>query len=70
MEAFAYRKDHQSNTPLMFAAQGGFFPIVRRLLDAGADPNVRGTHGLTALGLAQQNGHTKVVSIILMEGRS
>ena len=40
------------------------------LLDAGADPNVRGTHGLTALGFAQQNGHADTAAVLLEAGGS
>ena len=47
------------STPLMFAAQHDHVDIVRQLLAAGADPNARGGHGLTALGIARRNGHAR-----------
>ncbi len=52
----------------MFAAQRGDAHMVRRLIESGADPNVRGTHVLTALGFAQQNGHNEVARIIVQSG--
>jgi ankyrin repeat protein len=40
-------------TPLMQAVEAGKFPIVKWLIDAGADPNIRNKTGGTALGVAQ-----------------
>jgi uncharacterized protein len=48
----------------MFAAQHGHTEIVRRLLEASADLDVRGDHGLTALGFAQQNGHDETARLL------
>jgi ankyrin repeat protein len=52
----------------MFAAQRGNAQMVRRLIESGADPNTLGTHGLTALGFAQQNGHHEAARILLEAG--
>lgn len=57
-----------SSTPLMFAAQHGHDGIVRSLLEAGAEVNARGDHGLTALGFAKQNGHRKTRKILEKAG--
>jgi ankyrin repeat protein len=48
----------------MFAAQHGHDNIVRLLLDHGADPSVRGTHGKSASDLAGQNGHESTVQLL------
>jgi ankyrin repeat protein len=48
----------------MFAAQHGHAGLVQLLLTAGADPNRRGAHGLTALGFAEQNEHHEVTRLI------
>jgi ankyrin repeat protein len=47
--------DNDGSTPLMFAAQHGYNDIVRLLLEKGADPARTGSHGLSAIGFAQQN---------------
>ena len=52
----------------MFAAQHGHDGIVRSLLEAGAEVNARGDHGLTALGFAKQNGHRKTRKILEKAG--
>jgi ankyrin repeat protein len=52
----------------MFAAQHGYTNIVELLIDAGADVNAKGNHGLTALGFAQQNGHKKTAKAIQKAG--
>ena len=52
----------------MFAAQHGYTEIVKMLLDAGADPNMRGTHGFTALGLVMQHGHQETIQLLKSVG--
>jgi len=49
----------------MFAAQQGFNDVVKLLLDAGADPQVVGKHGLSAIGFARQNGHKETERLLL-----
>ncbi len=41
---------------------------VRRYLDAGIDPNVRGLKGLSAIQIAAHNGHTDTVRLLLERG--
>ena len=50
----------------MFAAQYGHNDIIRLLLAKGADPHRKGTHGLSAIGFAQQNGHQESEKILAM----
>lgn len=53
-------------SPLMLAADGGFYDIVQLLITKGADVNKRTfSSGVTALMLAAKKGHTKVVEILL-----
>lgn len=47
--------DNTNSTPLMFCAQYGHNNVVKFLLEKGADPNIKGNHGLSAIGFAQQN---------------
>jgi ankyrin repeat protein len=42
--------------------------VVKVLLQAGADVNVRALDGRTALTLAKQSGHTELVSILEKAG--
>ncbi|HEX6885977.1 MAG TPA: ankyrin repeat domain-containing protein [Planctomycetota bacterium] len=48
----------------MFAAQHGKEAIVTLLLHAGGDPNLVGTHGLSAIGFARQNGHAETLRLL------
>jgi ankyrin repeat protein len=38
--------------------------VVRVLLDHGADPSIAGEDGLTALGIAEANGHEAVAKLL------
>jgi ankyrin repeat protein len=51
-------------TPLMTAAAEGLADVVRLLLGAGADRDIKDVDGDTALSFAQQNGHTEVVELL------
>lgn len=70
LDADVYR-----GTPLTWAAFAGQPESVRRLLELGADPNVRGTfggpshgRGVTALHLAAEGGHVGVIEVLLDAG--
>lgn len=56
-------------TPLMYASHYGHYQVVRRLLAAGANPNVpQPTTGRTALMLAANNGHTRCIDRLVEGG--
>lgn len=57
-----------STTPLHYAAERGHAKLVRKLLDAGADPTLKSNTGETALELAVIGCHTEVVMILLKYG--
>ena len=52
----------------MFAAQHGHDAVVSALLQSGADPKAKGSHGLSAIGFAQQNGHKRTLGLLLGTG--
>ncbi len=56
------------NTPLLGALFKGHEGAGQLLLDAGADPSVRGTGGLTPLLLASTFGHLQMVRGLLARG--
>jgi ankyrin repeat protein len=57
-----------SGTPLFLAAGEGRLNAVRYLLDEGADVNLRGQQGNTALTEATYYGHASVIKELLMRG--
>ncbi|KAK5713593.1 hypothetical protein LTR15_011293 [Elasticomyces elasticus] len=65
-------EDGENNnwTPLQLAAANGNAPLVRGLLQAGADPNAppTGWYGKTALQVASLNGHAEVVDALICAG--
>ncbi|WP_422649286.1 ankyrin repeat domain-containing protein [Cupriavidus sp. H18C1] len=56
--------DQQGMTPLMFAARSGDVAVVRLLLDAGAQAQLRNAKGHTALTLAQAAGQREVAALL------
>ena len=54
--------------PLLLAAGEGRLGAVRYLLDEGADVNLRGQHGNTALTEATYFGHEAIIKELLMRG--
>jgi len=57
-----------SGTPLFLASGEGRLNAVRYLLDEGADVNLRGEHGNSALTEATFYGHVSVIKELLMHG--
>jgi len=56
--------DENGNSSLMLAAFRGHVDVCRLLLDAGADPAMRGREGEDALALASRNGRSEVVVLL------
>ena len=54
-------------TPLMTAAAEGLTDVVRLLLGAGADRDIKDVDGDTALSFARQNGHAEVLALLESE---
>jgi ankyrin repeat protein len=54
--------------PLLLAAGEGRLNAVRYLLDEGADVNMRGQHGNTALAEATYYGHAPIIKELLVHG--
>lgn len=50
------------------AAAGGYYKIVKMLLDHGAEPNVREQGGFTPLHAAAQNGDVETIRALLLGG--
>ncbi len=57
-------QDHMGNTALMLAALHGYELLVKTLLQSGADTGIRNSLNQTALSLAQENGHNRVIYLL------
>ncbi len=55
-------------SPLMYAVHHGNVDIVKELLAAGADVNLKTTRGDTALKLAQQSSNAEVIQLLKQAG--
>jgi ankyrin repeat protein len=55
-------------TLLMFAASNGHDLVVQKLLEKGADPNLKDPGDWTALIYAARNNHPEVVKLLLAKG--
>jgi hypothetical protein len=64
------RVDVNGRTPLMLAASSDLLPVdaVRLLINRGAEVNLKGPFGETALDLARRNGNTAVVDALVKAG--
>jgi len=56
------------NTALVVASKYGYTEIVKLLLEAGADVNVKNKDGETALMKASYNGYTEIVKMLIDAG--
>lgn len=71
-----YQKDADLNlknrlynqTALMIAAKAGYLDVVKFLINNGADPNVRGALGKSALDFSVSNGHPTVTHFLIDRG--
>ena len=54
------RLDSEQLTPLMYAARNDHLDFVELLLEAGADPHIKGQDGVSAEELARQLGHAEI----------
>ena len=57
-------KESGAYTPLMMAAREGQPGVVRLLLEAGADPALKNTEGLTAARIAERAGRADIAATI------
>jgi len=62
------RRDHNGNTPLMWAASEGNEQLVEALLDQGALVNIQNFVGETALFLAAARGFDKICALLIENG--
>ncbi|HUO68102.1 MAG TPA: ankyrin repeat domain-containing protein [Gammaproteobacteria bacterium] len=63
--------DHRNadgSTPLQWAVYKGDLAEVRRLLDAGADPNLANEYGASPMGLAADVANTEILNRLLEAG--
>jgi ankyrin repeat protein len=61
-------RDGQGSTPLMIASYQGFLDIVIDLISAGAEHSLMNHNGKSALDLAYQKGHDKIVKFLKSMG--
>ena len=57
--------DHNGHTPLHDVASYGHQPVVKLLLERGADPNKRNNRGDTPLHFAVKEGHKVVAQTLI-----
>lgn len=60
--------DQWGGRALVYAVGHGNVELVRVLLDAGADPDLRGAGGFTPLGRAALDGHARIARLLLRAG--
>ena len=59
---------NESLSTLWIAASNGYAPVVRALIDRGADINKVADNGVPPLFIASENGHVDVVHVLLEQG--
>jgi hypothetical protein len=68
--AVVHAVNQSEDTPLVWALEMGSTDCVKRLLDAGADPNKVEWDGWSALHWAARNGHRGVTELLIEHGTS
>lgn len=63
------RLSKEGVTPVQAAALAGSLPLVRLLLGAGADPNLRSRDGWSTLHMAAYSGHPEITQHLLCSRR-
>ena len=61
-------RDYAGATPLARAAQYGLLDVAAKLLEGGADPNLAGHDGRTALDFAVSTGKKELADLLLARG--
>lgn len=61
-------KDRDGQTPFVWAARNGYFAVVHRLFDEGANIDANSEDSLTPLSWSSANGHELVVKFLLDKG--
>jgi ankyrin repeat protein len=64
------RGDEKGRTPLIIAAENGHVEIVKLLLKAGADVNIRDNEGRSAIIIAFNRDYTGIVQLLKKAGAS
>ncbi|CAM9884700.1 unnamed protein product [Pylaiella littoralis] len=62
------QREPKGCTPLMFAVGMGHAPVVKVLLNRGANVSIEADDGFTALHLSAQNGHLAVAKMLIEAG--
>jgi ankyrin repeat protein len=60
--------DHLESSPIHWASKRGLEPVVRSLLQRGADPTVTNSQNDTPLHWALQRGHVNIARLLLEHG--
>ena len=58
------KRGDSGQTPLMLATLRGEADTVKILLEKGADVNIRGNSGKTALDIAEEKGYVEIIRMI------
>lgn len=61
-------EDKKGSTAVMFAAERGFLPIVKLLVEKGADVTVQNRYGYTSLHASSSGDHLEVSEFLIAKG--